>query len=65
MKSGRTCHAEASVELSVKKTTYERNGSRRTMEQVVRVPVPRGREAQAAKVAEQLRRDIPDEDDDG
>jgi hypothetical protein len=53
------------LELSVKKTTYERSGSRRTMEQVVRVPIPRGRQAQAAKVAEQLRRGIPAEDDDG
>ncbi len=53
------------LELSVKKTTWERGGRRRTLERVVRVPVPRGREAQAAKVAEQLRRGIPGEDDDG
>lgn len=53
------------IELSVKKTTYERGGSRRTLEQVVRVPVPHGREAQAANVVEQLRRGMPDEDDDG
>ncbi|HEX9936010.1 MAG TPA: hypothetical protein VGB15_02780 [Longimicrobium sp.] len=53
------------IELSVKKTTYERGGSRRTMEQVVRVPIPRGREGQAAGVVEQLRRGMPDEDDDG
>ncbi|HEU4556529.1 MAG TPA: hypothetical protein VFS20_01725 [Longimicrobium sp.] len=52
------------LELSVKKTTHERGGRRRMMERVVRVPIPRGREAQAAKVAEQLRRGIPDEDDD-
>lgn len=53
------------LELSVKKTTWERGGRRRMMERVVRVPIPRGREAQAAKVAEQLRRGIPDGDDDG
>lgn len=53
------------LELSVKKTTWERGGRRRMMERVVRVPIPRGREAQAADVAQQLRRGIPDEDDDG
>jgi len=53
------------LELSVKRTEYERGGSRRTAEQVVRVPVPRDRVAQAGSVAEQLRRGIPSEDDDG
>ncbi|HYH82429.1 MAG TPA: hypothetical protein VEX86_21740 [Longimicrobium sp.] len=52
------------LELSVKKTAYERGGSSRTMEQVVRVPAPRDRAARAAKVAEQLRLGIPDVDDD-
>jgi len=53
------------LELSVTKTEYERGGSRRTTGQVVRVPVPRDRVAQAGSVAEQLRRGIPSEDDDG
>lgn len=50
------------LELSVKKTTHQRNGNRRMDERVVRVPVPRDRVAQAGSVAEQLRRGIPDED---
>ncbi len=53
------------LELSVSKTTDERGAGRRATAQMVRIPVPRDHVAQAKSVAEQLRRAIPDEDDDG
>ncbi|HET7464249.1 MAG TPA: hypothetical protein VFJ82_23530 [Longimicrobium sp.] len=53
------------IELSMKRATYERGGSRRTFEQVVRVPVPRARAAQAATLVQELRPGRPDRDDDG
>jgi hypothetical protein len=54
------------IEITTRKTRYGRNGSRRTMENVLRVPVPRGREDEAGRVAELLRRHVlVDEDDDG
>jgi hypothetical protein len=52
------------LELTTKRTRYERNGSRRTHEQVVRVPVPRGREADARRIADELRRGVADGGDD-
>jgi hypothetical protein len=52
------------IEICTRKTRYER-GSRRTFVDVLRVPVPRGREDEAARVAELLRRGVEvDEDDD-
>ncbi|HEU4556531.1 MAG TPA: hypothetical protein VFS20_01735 [Longimicrobium sp.] len=53
------------IEICTRKTRYERNGSRRTYEDVLRVPVPRGREEEAAQITQLLRRGVEvDEDDD-
>lgn len=53
------------IEICTRKTRHERNGSRRTHEDVLRVPVPRGREEEAAQIAQLLRRGVEvDEDDD-
>jgi len=42
------------VELSVNETIHERGHRRRTVKRVVRVPVPRGREADARRIADEL-----------
>ena len=53
------------IEVTTKCTRHERNGSQRTLEQVVRVPIPRGREADARRIADELGSGIAhDEDDD-
>jgi uncharacterized membrane protein YeaQ/YmgE (transglycosylase-associated protein family) len=52
------------LELTVKRTRHERGGSRRTVEQVVRVPVPRGREPDARRIADELRGGTVDDPDD-
>jgi len=46
------------IEVTSKRTRHERNGSRRTQEQVVRVPIPRGREAEAQRIADELGRGV-------
>jgi hypothetical protein len=52
------------LEVSLRRTRYERGGASRTHEDVVRVPVARGREADARRIARELAGRTVDEDDD-
>lgn len=52
------------IEIRSCRTRFERNGSRRTVADMLRIPVPHGREEEAAQVAELLGRGrVVDEDD--
>jgi hypothetical protein len=51
------------MELTVSTVSYERNGSRRAQSDVLRVPVPRAREADARRICAELRRGVVDVDD--
>jgi hypothetical protein len=51
------------LQLTTKCTHRRRNGSRETQEQVVRVPIPRDREADARRIADELTRDEGNGDD--
>lgn len=52
------------IEIRSCRTRLERNGSRRTVADMLRIPVPHGREEEAAQVAELLGRGrVVDEDD--
>ncbi|HEX6750774.1 MAG TPA: hypothetical protein VF092_26040 [Longimicrobium sp.] len=51
------------MELTVSSVRYERNGSRRAMAGVIRVPVSRAREADARRICDELRSGIVDHDE--
>jgi hypothetical protein len=53
------------LQLTTKRTHHRRNGSKETVEKVFRVPIPRDREADARRIADELARGVVDgpEDD--